>query len=107
MVKRDKTTQIKWREIAFRRYHEIILYLGEKWPPYVVEKFVERTWSSIATMEANPNRYRRSACARFREVILHGRCLLLYKELGDHTLELVTFFDTRMDPVKKNDSWDN
>jgi plasmid stabilization system protein ParE len=92
--------QIIWLPKAEQRFQEIIDYLEYKWNDRVIENFITKTNTILYQIKRNPTLFRKSDKLNIYQALITKHNMLLYKVNGSK-IELLTFFDTRQNPVKK------
>ncbi|HLG35761.1 MAG TPA: type II toxin-antitoxin system RelE/ParE family toxin [Bacteroidia bacterium] len=91
---------ITWTEEAERTFAVIIKYLLEHWTEKEVRHFISETNRVIAHITVTPRMFRRSARKNIHEGLITRHCLLIYR-VRKNKIELLSFFDTRQNPKKK------
>ena len=92
--------KIIWLPKAEKRYDEIIEWLKKNWSNKEIANFVSRTDEVLELISIDPDLYRLSEKRNIRQAIITKHNLLLYRKKGNK-IELLTFFDTRQNPLKK------
>lgn len=95
--------EIVWLPKAALRFDEIIVWLQIHWTDKEIAAFISRTEEVITMIKDNPLLYRKSEKRNIHEAIITKHVLLLYRKKRGK-VELLTFFDTRQNPVKKFNS---
>ena len=92
--------EIIWLPKAEERFQEIIEYLYYKWNDKVIADFIKRTETVLRQVQRRPTMFKHSSRMNIYEVLITKHNLLLYQLKGSG-IELLTFFDTRQNPMKK------
>lgn len=91
---------IYWSPAAKNDYINILEYLNTRWGQQEVTSFISRTDKTLQLISANPRLFVSSA----KKPAVH-RCVLtsqisLYYRINNQNIELLRFWDNRMDPEK-------
>ena len=91
---------IYWSPVAKNDYINILEYLNTRWGQQEVTSFISRTDKTLQLISANPRLFVSSA----KKPAVH-RCVLtsqvsLYYRINNQNIELLRFWDNRMDPEK-------
>ncbi len=94
--------EVVWSRQADKKFDHILDYLRRNWSEKEVVSFVQRTYHILELLRHGNIAFRSSAKRQLREVLITKHNLLIYRESKDR-IELITFYDTRQQPKKKND----
>jgi len=91
---------IYWSPAAKNDYINILEYLNTRWGQQEVTSFISRTDKTLQLISANPRLFVSST----NKPVVH-RCVLtsqisLYYRINNQNIELLRFWDNRMDPEK-------
>ena len=93
---------IIWSPRSKRDYIKLIDYLTEEWGQRSSEKFKKRLQKRLHQISVNPMLYPESNAGMSVRRCVIAKQITLYYRLKLHKVELITFFDTRQHPSKKN-----
>ena len=91
---------IFWTEKAIESYNKITDYLTENWGDQVTLSFVEKTQKTLDILSSNLIKFRFTRIENVYEVPISKHNLLIYR-ISDTQIELLVFYDTRQNPIKK------
>lgn len=94
--------EIRWSPDARRDYFAILEYLSSRWTEKEVVNFIDRTEQIMQLISDNPLLFVSSA----KKPDIH-RCVIvsqvsLFYKVKNNQVELLRFWDNRMDPDKLN-----
>jgi plasmid stabilization system protein ParE len=92
--------KIIWTPEAEKTFSQVIDYLEANWTKKEIKNFVIQTNTIAQLLSEFPHLGRYSFEKDSREVLITKHNILIYKEYGDR-IDLIVFFDTRQDPIKK------
>ena len=93
--------KIIWSKAAVESFNEVIIYLQDNWSEREVIRFVKFTSNVLNIINSGMVKFRVSEGRKnVHEVLITKHNLLVYREKKDR-IELVLFFDTRQQPIKK------
>lgn len=90
---------IKWTKEAKDTFEKILIYLNEEWSVKEVENFISRTENILSIISQQPYLYKASAYKEIRQAVIGKQNSLFYLVKNDEVF-LLTFWDTRQNPVK-------
>lgn len=93
--------KIIWTPTSIETFEEILAYLQKYWTEKEIIKFVENTELVIHYISEKPLMFRKTNKKNIREALVTEHNLLIYKIYTNH-IALITFWDTRKNPRKKN-----
>ncbi len=91
---------IFWTEKAIESYNKITDYLTENWGDQVTSSFVEKTQKTLDILSSNLVKFRFTKIESVYEVPITKHNLLIYR-ISETQIELLVFYDTRQNPIKK------
>jgi plasmid stabilization system protein ParE len=90
---------VYWTPEALRTFRENLDYLSVEWDANVVNAFVERVDETVKRIKLNPQLYQvYDATERIHRCVLNERIALFYRIVDNHTIDLLTFWNTSRDP---------
>ncbi|MEP7171700.1 MAG: hypothetical protein ABI855_20170 [Bacteroidota bacterium] len=92
--------EIRWTPESVDTFNNVIEYLLNEWSEHEVEAFVTSTDKVIEYISDHPKMFRKTNRKNIREALVTPHNLLIYKILSTH-IDLITFWDTRQHPGKK------
>ena len=92
--------EIKWSQESADTFNKIIDYLETDWSVKEIEKFLASTETVLRLISENPKIFRRTSKKNVHEVLVTPHNLMIYKIIGER-IDIITFWDTRMNPKKK------
>ncbi|TNE81614.1 MAG: type II toxin-antitoxin system RelE/ParE family toxin [Bacteroidetes bacterium] len=92
--------EIRWTERAIESYNQVLAYLNENWPPSVTEKFIQNLKEKLELIQKGNVQFRYSPKLSVHQVLITKHNLLFYR-VYPKRIDLVLFWDTRQNPVKK------
>jgi plasmid stabilization system protein ParE len=92
--------QINWTSEAETTFEKVIEYLLENWTEKEIRNFVTSTFRVIAFVSEHPFMFRKTNKRNVREALVTPHNLLIYKVYPDR-IDLIAFWDTRQNPVRK------
>ena len=96
--------KIIWSPEAEKTFEAIIDYLEKHWTEREIRKFVLSTQKTVSLLQQNPFLFRGSEKATIYEVLVSKHNLLLYQiSENSKKVELLSFWDTRQNPLSKFD----
>jgi plasmid stabilization system protein ParE len=90
---------IKWSIKAKANYDNILSYLHQSWSQKEVEKFINKTDSTLIIISHQPYIFKASNYKRIRKAVL-GKQNSLFYLVRESEVYLLSFWDNRMDPKK-------
>jgi plasmid stabilization system protein ParE len=92
--------EIIWLPQAENDFDNILDYLQKNWGDIVVDEFIYKLERILSLVSQKPTMFRRSSKMNIHQVLITKHNLLFYRII-ENKIELLTFFDTRQNPVKK------
>ncbi len=92
--------EIIWLPQAETDFDKILLYMQENWGEKVVDDFILKFERIIELMIDKPRMFRHSSKMNVHQVLITKHNLLFYRII-ENKVELLTFFNTRQNPIKK------
>lgn len=92
--------KIIWTPEAIQRFEKTIDYIQTNWSVKDAEKFIINVNVTIQLISRHPRMFRQVANG-LHEALISPHNLLVYKVYSDKIF-LITFFDNRQHPLKKN-----
>lgn len=93
--------EIRWTPEAVHTYSKTIEYLEEEWTEKEVFNFLKITNRVLLFISEYPEMFRKTNKRNVREALITPHNLPIYKVYPDY-IALITFWDTRQHPRKKN-----
>ena len=91
--------KIKWTPEAKSEYNDILDYLHNKWPLKEVQAFAKKTEQVLSLISITPEMYPLSKRRNTRKCVLVKQVNLYYR-IGEHEIELLSFWSNYKDPKK-------
>lgn len=92
--------EIRWTPTAIKTFKQVIDYLDENWSEREIKNFILATEKILEFISENPRMFRSTMNANVREALVTPHNLLICK-ICRNRMELITFWYTRQNPVKK------
>ena len=92
--------EIIWLPQAEADFDKILLYLDQNWGAKVVDEFILKFERIIKLIILKPRMFRHSSKMDVHQVLITKHNLLFYRII-ENKVELLTFFNTRQNPIKK------
>ena len=92
--------EIRWTIESVETFEKVIEYLEFKWTPMEVKHFILETEKVLRYISLNPKMFRKSNVLNIHEAVITPHNMLISKIYPTH-IDLITFWDTRRDPVKR------
>ena len=92
--------EVRWTNEAIFTFNNVIEYLKAKWTDKEIEKFVNATNKCVKFISQYPKLFRKTNIKNVHEALVTPHNLLIYKIYDSH-IDLITFWDTRQNPIKK------
>ncbi|WP_420878627.1 type II toxin-antitoxin system RelE/ParE family toxin [Roseivirga pacifica] len=92
---------IEWSPRARNEFDKTVAYLINKWGKSSAIKFINRVEEVLAHISKSPNIYPQSGQRKHVRRCVVAKQVSLYFKVDELKIELVTFFDTRLNPSKK------
>jgi len=92
--------KVEYSKLTDKRLVQISEYLMEKWSLSSAEKFHEIFAAKVFLLSQNPKIGKKSSKYDFVRSISITKHNRLYYRFDEHTIFLITIFDTRQDPAK-------
>ena len=94
--------EIRWTIESVEAFEKIIEYLEFKWTPNEIKNFIDETEKVLRYISLNPKMFRKAKKMDIHEAVITPHNLLIYKVYPTH-IDLITFWDTRQNPVRRRD----
>ena len=91
---------IYWSPVAKNDYINILEYLNSHWGQQEVTSFISRTDKTLQLISANPRLFVSSAKKPAVQRCVLTSQVSLYYRINNLNIELLRFWDNRMDPEK-------
>jgi len=92
--------EVRWTNEALTTFELVIDYLNNKWTDNEIENFIFATNKCVIFIAQNPRLFRETNIKNVHEALITSHNLLIYKVYPTH-IDLITFWDTRQNPIKK------
>ena len=93
---------VVWSSRAKNDYFEILEYLDKHWNRNVTIRYIERVDTVISTIQASPQLFPTSSdFKKVRRCVVTKHTTLYYRIINDK-IQLITLFDSRHNPEKRN-----
>lgn len=92
--------EVVWTDEAIQTFYDIIKYLQTDWSEREVETFVCATDRVIDYITDRPRMFRKTSVTNVHEVLITPHNLLIYR-VKPSSIELISFWDTRQNPKRK------
>lgn len=92
--------EIRWTTDAVVTFNNIIEYLYYKWTEKEIENFINATNKYVSFIAKHQKLFRDTNIKNVHEALVTPQNLLIYKIYDAH-IDLITFWDTLQNPVKK------
>lgn len=92
--------EVRWTKEALETFNNVVAYLEENWTENEIINFAEATDSVIDYISLYPKMFRKTMKPNVHEALVTPHNLLIYKIYKNH-IALITFWDTRQNPVGK------
>jgi len=92
--------KIIWTPESEKTFEAILSYLDTHWSEKEKRNFITATHKNIEIITKQPFLFRKTKNPDIHEVLITKHNLLIYR-IKDHTIDLITFWDTRKNPKKK------
>jgi plasmid stabilization system protein ParE len=93
--------EVIWSKRAVKSYNKILKYLEENWNEKQIDSFIFKTEKTLLQIASNTIKFRSAGKFEVHEVLVTKHNLLIYR-IKNKKIELVSFYDTRQHPKKKN-----
>lgn len=93
---------IIWSARARQNFDDLVAFLEYKWEPKVIIRLFEELESNLKLISENPFLFPVVSYKKnIRKCIIRKRCILFYRiNEENHTIELLLFVDSRVNPLK-------
>ncbi len=92
--------EVRWSKEALETFSKVIAYLEEHWTENEIIAFAEATDNITHYISIHPKMFRKTDKPNIHEALVTPHNLLIYKIYPTH-ITLITFWDTRKNPLKK------
>jgi plasmid stabilization system protein ParE len=92
--------KILWTPKAVETFNQVVNYLSDSWTEKVTNDFVKKVNNTITLIEMGTVTFRPTGKKNIHEVPVTKHNLLIYRIKKTH-IELLRFYDTRQNPLKK------
>jgi hypothetical protein len=92
--------KIFWTEEAIFSYNKVIDYLIDNWTEREVVKFTDALTKKLTLLSSGNVTFKSSIKKSYHETLITKHNLLIYRVKPEH-VELILFWDTRQNPLKK------
>ena len=94
--------EIIWSPRSRKNFASVITYLEKNWTEKEIKNFVKQVAKTLSLVSQSPYLYKPlSGKETIREAVVTKHNLLIYR-IENNKIELLTIFDTRQHPIKKN-----
>jgi plasmid stabilization system protein ParE len=89
--------QVVYKKRFQQKFLRLLNYLNTEWGIKVTDNFIATFQERITTLISNPNMGKQSSILEVRSILItkHNR---LYYRVKNDTIEIVNFYDTRINP---------
>jgi plasmid stabilization system protein ParE len=93
--------RINWTAESERTFNQNLDYLTKEWDAVVLNSFFDRVDEVLELIRSNPELYPlHRPEENVHRCVVHERIMLYYRIVDDHTIDLLTFWNTTQDPDK-------
>jgi len=93
------SVRINWTYESERSFGQNLEYLSKEWDAVVLNRFLDRVEEVLETIKSNPKLYPlHRPKDNVHKCVIHERIVLYYRIVDDGVIDLLTFWNTYLDP---------
>jgi plasmid stabilization system protein ParE len=93
---------VEWSPRAVSEFIDLIGYLLEEWGEDITKKFINRLQFVISNISERPELYPATGNRKNVRRCVISKQTSLYYRIRNEKIELITLFDSRKNPARKN-----